>query len=227
MPTATGLPAGGLKGPQLLDWGYQSAAPVTSLLAMKRRLGRVVSIIFSICLMALVLACGQASEPPPSAAPATPAPAPPPPPTTGTVEGQMVGRKSGKPLGGQLVVLCHVAADPTCNLRTTFQATTDDAGGFSIRNVAPGRYAVGYTKRSETAIGKLKDSDVIDPTEGPGTVLSGTVVDIAGPSKLANVRGAVTDGACGLTFDFDNGKLFTLEVRAGDVTRADVKGWGQ
>ena len=66
---------------------------------------------------------------------------------------------------------------------------------------------------------------MIDPTEGPGTVLSGSVVDFAGPSKLANVRGAVTDGACGLTFEFQAGKLSTLEVRAGAATSVAIKAW--
>ena len=137
----------------------------------------------------------------------------------------MVARKSGKPLGGQLVALCQVDAEPKCNLRTAFQATTDDAGAFSIKNVPPVRYAIGYTTMSEKAVEKLKDGEVIDPTEGPGTVLGGTVVDFAGPSKLANIRGAVTDGACGLTFEFQAGKLSTLEVRAADATSVAITAW--
>ncbi|MGH9577833.1 MAG: carboxypeptidase-like regulatory domain-containing protein, partial [Terriglobales bacterium] len=147
-------------------------------------------------------------------------------PRTGAVEGQLSGQKSGKPVAGRLVVLCEIETEPKCSLRAGFRGVTDGAGAFSIKNVPPGRYTAGYTTQSEAAAGKLKDGAPIDPS-GPGRVLGGTVVDIGAGGKLANIRGAVAEESSGLTFEFRQGKLAIIEVRAGESARLEIKAWGQ
>lgn len=168
--------------------------------------------------------CSKKSESPPArtsepskvAVPALP-------PTTGTVEGRIVGEKSQKLIAGQMVVLCQMTTEPKCNLRTALKMTTGADGTFSIKDVAPGTYTAAHTAFSEKAVGKLKEGALIDPTARPVFILGGTVIDIGMDGRLANVRGGVIAEGSGLTFEFRKGKILSLEIRAGETTKAEVK----
>ena len=165
--------------------------------------------------------CSNQSESPasPSGTQSTPAP------TTGSVEGRIVGQKSQKPLVDQVLVLCQLTAEPQCTLRAALKATTTSEGTFVIKEVPAGHYTIVYAKSSEKALSQLKDGVMIDPTAGPVYVSAGTVVDMGGDGRLANVRGAVKKG--GLTFEFRKGNLLMVEVTAGGVAKSEVSAWGQ
>jgi len=149
---------------------------------------------------------------------------PTPAPTLGTVEGNVRGEKSGTPLENRMVVLCELSEGLECLLRPTYTSTTDAAGTFTIHDVVPGRYTIVHAPFQEGALPQLEDGLAIDPTRGEIKVLSGTIVDI-GADGLDNVRGAVEYIPAGLTFEFREGKLGEIEVRAGEISEVNIRAW--
>jgi len=184
---------------------------------MARRVGIGVLSAGLLALLALLSACAPIPIPTPTPTdtlePTTTArPTPTATPSTGKIDGALIGRDSGNPISGALVVLCAVVEDgKKCEVQSDFRATTDAAGAFQMYDVPPGTYTLAYAEEAAGAEVAIEGGEVEDLTNMPFQVISG----------------GYSHSELGLSFVITEKVFHNFDVTAGDAVKVQFPAWGK
>lgn len=207
----------------------------------RKRWALALSVIFIILVASTLIYYHNSifdSTPAPSATPtnatiSTPSPSAiaTPVPTTGTVQGQLIGYITQKPIAGATVFLCPITGPNECQVQTSNSVISQSDGNFTFTNVAPGSYAIvlglagEFKVTTQSVDGKnirfTDDSTLMDTFTNTGLTYSTNKVGSG--LKISSAVGLVFDGAVvaddtGLRMEFRNSDQSIFGVTVGNTT---------